>query len=167
MNICPNCSHQNRVGVLICDNCGVSIFDDLFRHTKEVRAVPVESVRTASLETRYLVEGSSVVIRIADSLTPIRFVPEKPVILGRVNNANPRRPDIDLTAYHAFEKGVSCRHASIQQDEQRLMIADLGSTNGTCVNGERLSPHEPCQLRDGDEIRLGNLFLKVYLAAPN
>jgi hypothetical protein len=167
MNVCPNCSHNNRVGVLICDNCGASIFDDLFRHTKEVRAAAPESVRTASLETRCLVEGSSVVIRIADAPTPIRFVPEKPVVLGRVNNQNPRRPDIDLTVYRAFEKGVSCRHASIQQDENRLVIADLGSTNGTCVNGERLPPHEPCTLRDGDEVRLGNLFLKVYLAVPN
>lgn len=166
MNICPNCSHQNRVGELICDNCGVSIFDDLFRHTREVQAVDVSAIRTASLETRYLVEGSAVVIRIADAPTPIRFVPEKPVILGRVNNQNPRRPDIDLTVYHAFEKGVSCRHASIQQDEHRLLIADLGSTNGTCVNGLRLQPHEPCPLQDGDEIRLGNLFLKLYLAAP-
>lgn len=167
MNICPNCSYKNRVGELICASCGASIFDDLFRHTREVTAVPPETVRTASLETRYLAEGSSVVIRVADAPTPIRFVPEKPIILGRVNNQNPRRPDIDLTVYRAFEKGVSCRHAAIQKEDQGLIIADLGSTNGTCVNGERLSPHEPCPLRDGDEIRLGNLFLKVYLANAN
>jgi pSer/pThr/pTyr-binding forkhead associated (FHA) protein len=141
--------------------CGVSIFDHLFGSTRRV-AEPEPDYRTAPLETRYLVDDASVIIRVDDAPTPIRFSPDQPMILGRINNQNPRKPDIDLTAYRAFERGVSCRHASIQRQDNRLMIADLGSTNGTCVNGKRLAPHEACPLNDGDELRLGNLFMRVF-----
>lgn len=165
MTICPNCSHNNRVGVLICEKCGMAIFEDVFGGTRrfQVEDAPAGAVNPSG--TRHLVRDATVVIHIADASTPIRVQPEAPMVLGRANTRSPRRPDIDLTAYRAFEKGVSCLHASIARNDQYLMIADLGSTNGTCVNGQRLNPHEPRMLRDGDEIRLGNLFLRVYFAA--
>ena len=166
MNVCPNCSHENRVGVLLCDQCGAGIFDTLFSHTRQVSAEET-GYPTGPLDTRYLVNDTSVIIRVADAPSPIRFAPGEPKVLGRVNNKNPRRPDIDLTVYRAFEKGVSCRHATIRRQDQQLVIADLGSTNGTFVNGRRLPPHEPCALYDGDEIRLGNLFLKIYFQIPS
>ncbi|HLV35450.1 MAG TPA: FHA domain-containing protein [Spirillospora sp.] len=166
MNICPNCSHHNRVGVLICEKCGVNIFDDIFLRTREMSYAELTH-QSAPLPAHHLVEDSPVFIRISGAQTPIRFDPDQPMILGRTNNQNPRRPDIDLTAYRAFEMGVSCRHATIQRHEGELAIADLGSTNGTYVNGRRLAPHEPYPLRDGDEVRLGNLLLRVYMGAMN
>ncbi|MBZ0299112.1 MAG: FHA domain-containing protein [Anaerolineae bacterium] len=166
MNVCPNCSYNNRVGELVCANCGASIFDDVFRHTREMSLAEI-AVQTAPLATRYLVQDATVIIRVSGAQTPISFEPDQPMILGRINNQNPRRPDIDLTAYHAFEKGVSCRHASIQRQEDELIIADMGSTNGTCINGQRLIPHEPYPVRDGDEIRLGNLFMRVYVGSQD
>jgi pSer/pThr/pTyr-binding forkhead associated (FHA) protein len=36
-----------------------------------------------------------------------------------------------------------------------LFIRDLGSTNGTRLNGALLSPEQPVRLRDGDELELG------------
>lgn len=45
--------------------------------------------------------------------------------------------------------GVSRRHAAIRVSGNRVMIEDLGSANGTIVNGQKITTHE---LRDGDEI---------------
>lgn len=162
MNICPNCSHQNRVGVLVCEYCGVSIFDSVFRQTRRIHQQEL-SYQTAPLATGVLVQEACVMLRISGASTPIQLNPERPMILGRVNNQNPRRPDVDLTVYRAFEMGVSCRHATMHQRDGELIISDLGSTNGTCINGQKLVPHQPYALRDGDEIRLGNLFMRVYI----
>lgn len=161
VNTCPNCNHENRAGVLICEHCGQNIFDRIFTSTRRITSAARQSRPLASIGTQRLGISKSVIMRIADAPTPIKCDPKTPLTLGRINANNPRRPDIDLTTYRAFEKGVSCRHATLQRQEDRLMIADMGSTNGTFVNGQRLNPHEPRVLRDGDEIRLGNLFVRI------
>lgn len=48
---------------------------------------------------------------------------------------------------------VSRRHARIVVSEGEARLEDLGSKNGTCLNGRRITSAVP--LRDGDEIRLG------------
>jgi pSer/pThr/pTyr-binding forkhead associated (FHA) protein len=45
-----------------------------------------------------------------------------------------------------------------------VALEDLGSTNGTFINSSRLSPNQPEDLHNGDEIRLGNLFARVYFS---
>lgn len=61
--------------------------------------------------------------------------------------------------------GVSRRHARIVLSETGAVLEDLGSKNGTYVNGTRLG--EPHRLADGDEIRLGpaRICFRVF-AAP-
>ncbi|NPA06112.1 MAG: FHA domain-containing protein [Chloroflexi bacterium] len=48
---------------------------------------------------------------------------------------------------------VSRHHARLFPQEEGWAIEDLGSTNGTWVNSERLRPHEPHPLRPGDRVR--------------
>ncbi|MBP1633543.1 MAG: tolB protein [Acidobacteria bacterium] len=59
---------------------------------------------------------------------------------------------------------VSRRHARLVVEPRRLVLEDLGSHNGTLVNGERITA--PRVLADGDEIRIGPARLIVYLATP-
>src|SRR3954470_18075533 len=55
---------------------------------------------------------------------------------------------------------ISRRHAQISRTpEGRLYISDLGSTNGTFVNGERISGS--AWLNPGDVVKLGQSTLKV------
>ncbi|HEY9762360.1 MAG TPA: FHA domain-containing protein [Trichocoleus sp.] len=60
------------------------------------------------------------------------------------------------------DKRLSRRHAAIQYDSQQgFHIADLGSTNGTFVNGERIL--QPMLLQDGDRIRLGSMTCSFFI----
>jgi len=59
-------------------------------------------------------------------------------------------------------QSVSRRHARVMVASGLATLEDLGSKNGTFVNGVRLG--SPVALRDGDELRIGNvpMTLKVY-----
>src|SRR5690606_21082214 len=58
---------------------------------------------------------------------------------------------------------VSRRHARIEWNGREHRLVDLGSTNGTFVNGSRV---KDAILRDGDRIGIGKALLK-YLAGGN
>ena len=58
---------------------------------------------------------------------------------------------------------VSRRHAEIQVSNGDILISDLGSTNGTFVNGERID--QPRTLRDGDEVRIGAVVWRLRAPA--
>jgi len=55
-----------------------------------------------------------------------------------------------------LDQGVSRRHLDIQFDGNRATVYDLGSTNGTTVNGHEVGSHV---LRHGDVIRVGHTRL--------
>ena len=59
------------------------------------------------------------------------------------------------------EDMVSRRHARIQFDGQRITIEDLGSTNGTFVNGEKI---KRADLKEGDRVLIGSSIFKVVFA---
>ncbi|RLK60172.1 DUF3662 and FHA domain-containing protein [Actinokineospora cianjurensis] len=67
-------------------------------------------------------------------------------VVGRGQDADFRLPDT----------GVSRRHLEITWDGQSATLADLGSTNGTTVNG---TPVQTWQLADGDVVRIGHSSL--------
>ncbi|UUV28240.1 DUF3662 and FHA domain-containing protein [Amycolatopsis roodepoortensis] len=67
-------------------------------------------------------------------------------VVGRGQDADFRLPDT----------GVSRRHLEITWDGQSATLADIGSTNGTTVNG---TPVQTWQLADGDVIRVGHSSL--------
>ena len=58
------------------------------------------------------------------------------------------------------EPTISRAHAAIGYDEEGFFVQDMGSTNGTRVNGERA---EKARLDDRDEVLLGKLLLQVLL----
>src|SRR5690606_33932655 len=55
---------------------------------------------------------------------------------------------------------VSRRHCSIVQSEGQVLVQDLGSSNGTYVNGKRI---QETTLRPGDQIRIGSFRFIVQI----
>ena len=99
----------------------------------------------AALATLQVIEGPRGMIGESISLT-------KPVtVMGR----NPELADVVF--YPDEPSSLSRVHATIQLDGKYFVITDSNSTNGTRVNGQLLRPSDPVQLRDGDEIVLGDL----------
>lgn len=66
-----------------------------------------------------------------------------------------RAPDVDVVL---DDDGISRVHAMIMQEEDRWVVRDLGSTNGTFV-AERRVGETPLMLREGDRIRCGSDIL--------
>jgi pSer/pThr/pTyr-binding forkhead associated (FHA) protein len=78
--------------------------------------------------------------------------------LGRGSNVVGRGTGADL---QVPDQGVSRKHVNIEWDGDFATVHDLGSTNGTAVNGHRIGSQ---LLRHGDVIRIGNTKL-VYQQA--
>jgi diguanylate cyclase (GGDEF)-like protein len=57
------------------------------------------------------------------------------------------------------DEGISRRHASIKLEGDHVVIADLGSTNGTFLNGEKVGTQ---QLHDGDKIQVGSTTILKF-----
>jgi serine phosphatase RsbU (regulator of sigma subunit)/pSer/pThr/pTyr-binding forkhead associated (FHA) protein len=58
-------------------------------------------------------------------------------------------------------KAVSRQHAQILHREDGFYIEDLGSSNGTFVNGKRLGPHSPVRLTERDALQIGPYVLAL------
>ena len=56
---------------------------------------------------------------------------------------------------------ISRKHARIFKRDEQWLIQDLGSSNGTFLNGHRLA-QEPTQLKNGDQIRLGSSVTFIF-----
>jgi len=68
-----------------------------------------------------------------------------------------------LSAYKAYEKGVSRQHISIKKLDQGFFVTDLGSVNGTQLNGKKILPGQAIPLANEDILTLGKLKIKVLI----
>ncbi len=84
------------------------------------------------------------------------------ITIGRVDGLTSVLPTVDLGRQGGWERGVSRLHAAIQRLEDRLYLIDLGSTNGTLLNGKRIEPRTPHLLHDRDHIRLGLFDIEIH-----
>ncbi len=174
MQLCSNCGHQNRAGVVFCENCGASLIGKLPLDTKSLEGSSEEEKVQIGIDVSVLTdvkiqgqaifrEGDTLRLDIDGSPEPIKFKPKPETIFGRRDPATGAMPDVDLTPFAGYRMGVSRRHAAIRfGDDDNLDIWDLGSSNGTFLNGQRLSAHRPYRLRDGDELRLGQMVVHIY-----
>src|SRR5258708_20747076 len=81
--------------------------------------------------------------------------------VGRTDALDGFTPGLDLGPFGAQDAGVSRRHAAIYPHDNALLLRDLGSTNGTFLNGFSLDRNKSYKLSDGDEIELGQLRVQL------
>jgi pSer/pThr/pTyr-binding forkhead associated (FHA) protein len=85
-----------------------------------------------------------------------------------------RSPDCDVALpMDLLHRDVSRHHCAFEIDPPTVRVRDLGSLNGTYVNGEKIGQRWAClgpdeldlegvrDLRDGDEVRLGGTVIRV------
>ena len=102
------------------------------------RAVPSDTAQ------RMGVAATAELVVLDDSGNPKEkiSITREPVVIGRLSNS-----DVVLS-----DSNVSRRHAELKRDGSEWVIVDLGSTNGTLVNGKLAREH---RLSDGDRLTIG------------
>jgi pSer/pThr/pTyr-binding forkhead associated (FHA) protein len=167
---CPFCGATHLPNTIFCGECGTYLLEDIQHGTDPLGT---EEIAWVGIDEE---EGESQAAKGADS-TPVvvRFIVgsnrriieislNKVVHIGRLDPATDIFPEIDLTDDGGLEKGVSRRHARILKREGLIIAEDLGSINGTFLNGKRLAPYLPEQLHDGDQLQLGKLLIDIELS---
>jgi FHA domain len=166
MIICKNCQHENVSGTLFCSDCGAQL-DGI--ETLTTQAITNDEIsndlrrRSATIEPPSSPVNSWISLHLMDSGKILPLASRNEFTMGRLSEGQPIMPDIDLTPYQAYASGVSRLHAVVKRDTNRVVIMDLGSSNGTYLNGRRLNPHTEEELKHGDVIALGKLKVQVLL----
>jgi len=159
--VCTNCGHENADNEKICVTCGVLLSNEHYQSTRSLGDTDFEEGSPKWGSARF--NGTMhLVLDVLDSGASYRFDANQvtEVILGR-SNPDSDVPEVDLTQSDAINKGVSRRHATIVRRDGALHIVDNNSANGTYLNGQRLVAQQPRILRDGDDVRLGHLVVRV------
>jgi hypothetical protein len=85
--------------------------------------------------------------------------------VGRADPEESYVPAIDLGPFDAHDAGVSRRHAVLFSAEGGLYIRDLGSTNGTRINGFDLEPNQAYKLHEGDRLEFGHMNVQFHVVS--
>ncbi len=162
---CYNCGKPHQPGALICTGCGV-VF------TARLDLLAPEDTHDLTLD---LGDKNSLKLPARIGTVPFRptiitfdidgvqiLVPgEEVVIVGRTSYFDPHEAVVNLGPFDAHDKGVSRRHLRLRRRGTLIYASDLGSTNGTWLNGQRLIAFGERLLRNGDELKLSQLELRV------
>ncbi len=166
MIICTNCQHKNVTGAMFCAECGAQLdgIDTLITQAITNEEIAGElSKQPAHAEVAAPPVNSWISLHLMDSGKILPLASRNEFTLGRLSEGQPIMPDIDLTPYQAYASGVSRLHAVVKRDANRVLVMDLGSSNGTYVNGRRINPHVEEPLSHGDIVALGKLKIQVLL----
>jgi hypothetical protein len=166
--ICPSCGVKNLLGTLFCVECGTYLpsggplrTEPLPEEEDDAGTEQGKQATDVASDVSYRIE-----LEIPKSERRIMLSADSGILLGRLDAAHGIFPEVDLTAEGGLEEGVSRRHARIfLDDDDRLSLEDLDSTNGTFLNGKRLEPYVSLRIHDEDTLRLGMLEIKVHIHA--
>ncbi len=152
---CHNCGHRNPEGVNFCSSCGAALMPEASETT--VTLQPVDKGETLEDES----SPALVEVPRGTGLLVIKRGPSFGVsfVIGPGLTVAGRHPESDI---FLDDVTVSRRHAELERDDDgQVVLRDVGSLNGTYVNGERT---EQAVLAGGDEVQIGKYKL-VFLIA--
>jgi hypothetical protein len=162
---CPNCQHNNLDGTVFCSECGVQLSgtNSIVTHNIPADSHPLPPIDKKKTEAFAKELDTWASLHLLDSGQILPLGDRTEFTLGRVSEAQPIMPDIDLTPYQAYASGVSRLHAVLKREGNRVFVMDLGSSNGSYLNGKRLKPNTEQTLNHGDMLALGKLKIQILL----
>jgi CRP-like cAMP-binding protein len=87
-------------------------------------------------------------------------------LIGRYDSVTGQTPEVDLT-HEDSARNISRRHARlVLKDGKPFVAEEIGTMNGTYLNGQRLATGVLTPIKDGDELTLCRLGLTFRLPAP-
>jgi hypothetical protein len=164
MITCPNCGRENDAEAKICAYCGAPLFDAAqAASTRTLEDTDTDEDSPFRHGKAQFTERTNLILGVDGEIRSLTFDANEieELVIGREDPKTGEAPEVNLTPYAALDKGVSRRHAAITRHNGWLYVVDMGSANGTFLNGQRLVPNQPRMLRDGDDIRVGLLVVRV------
>lgn len=170
MILCPNCHHQEVAGALFCSECGAQLVamdrvatQSIRRNPSDILTSSSEAAPPRAQSTDNNAADAVISLYLVDSGQILHLAGRTEFTMGRVAEGQPILPDVDLSPFEAYTQGVSRLHASLKVINQRVVITDLGSSNGTRVNGQKILPHIDYPLNHGDMVALGKLKIQILI----
>jgi hypothetical protein len=164
--VCPSCGADNLPGTLFCVQCGTYLpsggplrTEPLPEHEDEGPA----RMRGDGGDGEGAVVTINIEVDVLNTGRKLMLSADREILVGRLDAAHGIFPELDLTADSGLEQGVSRRHARIYTRDSTCFVEDLDSTNGTFLNGERVTPYLPYAFHDGDVLTFGSLRLAFHV----
>lgn len=164
--VCPSCGAENLPGTLFCVQCGTYLpsggplrTEPLPEQEDGKSARPNRSSDDQEQRTKMI----RIEIDVLNTGRKVSLSADREILVGRLDAAHGIFPELDLTTDGGLDEGVSRRHARIYARDGTCFVEDLDSTNGTFLNGERVTPYLPYAFHDGDELTFGTLRLKFHI----
>lgn len=139
--VCSQCGSANAAEANFCSVCGAALERTEAEHTA---SHPIVNLGEEDLPLLVVIRGTNAGSRFAldPEVTTIGRHPDSNVFLD------------DVT--------VSRRHAEVRVDGSRYVVSDVGSLNGTYLNGDRVDSHD---LVEGDQLQVGKYRLVFAFGA--
>lgn len=162
--ICPSCGSENPPNALVCTRCKAPLVS--LAPSRITQLVPNSSLGVTSIRRTFLghLPSNVIGIQISTRDEPFLIQVETDLLLGRDSQTGVP-PLFDLTPYAGALLGISRQHTLISRTETGYAVKDLGSTNGTWLNSIRLTPHQFYDLANGDQLRMAQLTLYIFIAS--
>lgn len=168
---CPTCHNQELDGALFCSECGTRLVvvemptttsidrnqTGLIMFQRESTLPPV------TLAVSGMLSDIAISLHLIESGMILHLAGQTEFTIGRAIEGQPILPDVDLSPYEAYSHGVSRLHSALKMNNNRLFITDLGSSNGTRVNGQKIMPNVDYPISHGDVIALGKFKIQVLI----
>lgn len=182
---CPTCSTEFMAGALFCRSCGEALQPAAQRHVAAHRAPAPPSPAGASVPSAPKMpipdRPPLVAPKAVGSLAPSNavktlhiYIPHLDQRLAlplsgtiRVGRADPdaaTTPELDLSDYDGFERGVSRQHATVQVFDEGIFMVDQHSSNGTWLGEQPLAAGYAYPLPREATVRFGQLLVQLTLA---
>jgi len=170
MIVCPNCHNKELPGAYFCSECGTQLTSLDFLQTRFINK-PAEDLTGSGASSQQVIsrrasskqKDPSISLHLVESGKVIHLSDKKDFSLGRAVEGQSLLPDVDLTPFDAFSQGVSRMHASLRIVNGDVYVTDLGSSNGTKINGQKIVSHIEYSISHGDLVTLGRLKVQVLL----
>jgi CRP-like cAMP-binding protein len=155
-----------------------STFDEMLRHNAEIAVRMLRKLSRRLRETTKLLEqstgaapaldesSSDIFAKVAERHDIFRLVDaaggeefflnrDGETTVGRVDPVTGIKPDVDLANLDT-QRSVSRRHSKIVHESGEFrVVEEIGTMNGTFVNGMRIVTGQPVTIKDGDHTRFG------------
>jgi serine/threonine protein kinase len=153
---CSNCGRANKAGARFCASCGAPLPAaapaTVAPQPQPARTSPAPAPQAPALRpARFRVSTP----RNGSWEFPLQSLPCR---IGRRDPSQNHYPELDLADY---DRGhASRRHAVIERRGDQYVLTDVGSVNGTILNGTPLQSHQARPLRSNDLIEIGEVKMR-------